>query len=226
MDYNLLHPKRKLIFREFLYNKSLSFSQIEKLTGLRSNELAYFLEKLEKEGILEKKVEGYSLSEQAEYYIPFFIDSQDKLSPLPVVLNACVKDNKILLVKRDKRPFKDMWGMPGGRIKIEEKVSDASLRVMKKKTFLDCGFEKVNTVLHEKVKHEKTVHAYVIFMVTLTANSEIKEKENVKWFEISDLPQDIIPSDKHLLKNYLKESYQLHEECIENSGSEITMRFI
>ena len=237
MDYNLLHKKRKLIFEQFLYHSKLGFSELEKLTKLRSNDLAYFLDKLEKEGILQKNAGKYSLSEQAELYIPFFVDKSEKLSPLTVILTSCITYDEfrnpfVLLIKRDKRPFHNHWGLPGGRINLDETFKDASERIMKEKTFLDTKFKQVNTFMHEKVRNNsKTVHAYIIFLVQMSPASEICEKTWAKWFPVNNLPKDIIPSDKYLLKNHLHEKCDLKEEIIDstqnNAGDEeLSMRFI
>jgi 8-oxo-dGTP diphosphatase len=215
MDYNLLHRKRKLIFGQFLYNKVLSFSELERLTKIRSNELAYFLDKLEKEGILLKDNSSYRLSKGAELYIPFFAD-KDSLSPLPVVLVQCVKDGRILLFKRSKRPYKDFWSLPGGRIKLDETIAQASERIIKEKTFLDSRFVRVNSVLHEKAKGKEgsTLHAYIILFVTVDALSGVKDKDVVRWFDTAALPDDMIPSDRHLVEMRSTDTYDLGEEII------------
>jgi len=98
----LSNPKRRKIFQQFLYAKSLKFNEIEKATGIRSNELAYFIQKLVDDSILLKEGDVYRLTETAEKYIPFFVQSEAETSPLPVVLVACVKQGKVLLWKRNK----------------------------------------------------------------------------------------------------------------------------
>lgn len=216
MDYNLLHKKRKLIFEQFLYNKTMTFSELEKATGIRSNELAYFLDKLEKEDVINKNNSTYTLSKGAETYIPFFVDNKDRLSPLPVILVQCIKENKVLLFKREKRPYKNFWSLPGGRIKLDESISDAAERIIKEKTFLNSKFDKVNAVLHERAKDKdaNTVHAYILIFVSVEATSDVSDKECVRWFPIEDLPEDMIPSDKHLVQNNGNDFYNLKEEVI------------
>ena len=45
----------------------------------------------------------------------------------------------ILLVKRNKEPFKDMWCLPGGFVFEDETSYDAAKRVLKKETNF-CNF--------------------------------------------------------------------------------------
>jgi ADP-ribose pyrophosphatase YjhB (NUDIX family) len=224
-EYNLSHPKRKSIFKQFLYSKKLRFNEIEKLTGMRSNELAYFVNKLVEEGILLKHDDTYLLSQQAEKYIPFFVSTDDELSPLPVVLVACVKDGKILLWKRSKRPYENNWCLPGGRLRLKETIAQASVRILKKVTFTDGKFESLNSIVNEKNNEDGEVkHAFLIlFTKTIPLNS-ISEKDDVKWFRIGRLPAKMIPSDRWLVANKLEDKMDIKEETIKSKGDCLEMQ--
>ncbi|MBW2997636.1 NUDIX domain-containing protein [Candidatus Woesearchaeota archaeon] len=214
MDYKLSNPKRKKIFQQFLYNKRLRFNEIEKLTAIRSNDLAYFLQKLVEEGTLRKEGEMYMLSDQAEKYIPFFVESEEKMSPLPVVLVACLDDGKVLLWKRNKRPYDGHWSLPGGRLRLGETVEKASLRVLKDITFVDGSFESVNAVVNERHAGDKLKHGFLIVFTKTSPLNSIKDKENVRWFDVSALPDGMIPSDKWLLQEKMGSRIELEEETI------------
>ena len=47
-------------------------------------------------------------------------------------------DGKVLLVKRGKQPYKNMWSLPGGSQKIGEKPDEAVVREVKEETGLDA----------------------------------------------------------------------------------------
>jgi ADP-ribose pyrophosphatase YjhB (NUDIX family) len=51
-----------------------------------------------------------------------------KTVPLPTVDIALFCGNKVLLVKRGKRPAKDMWWTPGGRQEINETIEESAYR--------------------------------------------------------------------------------------------------
>ena len=214
------------IFRQFLYNDRLKFNEIEKNTGIRSNEIAYLLKRMLSEGILEKENEKYSLTEEYEKQIPHFSDSSET-SPLPVVLIACTKNNKILLVKRKKRVYKDYWTLVSGRIRTSETIKNSALRILKEKTFLDSKFISVNAILHEKyLKKGKIGSAFLLFFVKVSPLNEIREKEDVKWFSKADLKKiRIVPSDLWLVENKLNSKIDLKEEVIEE-GNELSMKFL
>jgi ADP-ribose pyrophosphatase YjhB (NUDIX family) len=221
----LNNPKRQSIFQQFLYNKELRFNEIEKLTKIRSNELAYFIQKLVDDGILLKSGDLYKLSDLAEKYIPFFLETEEALSPLPVVLTACVTDGKVLLWKRNKRPYENHWSLPGGRLRLKETIEQASLRVLKNITFVDGCFLSVNAVINEKhVEQEQVKHAFLLVFTRATPVNSIKEKDDIKWFDISDLPENMIPSDRWLVQNKLDSTVDVKEESITNTGGELGLK--
>ncbi|MFH1063819.1 MAG: NUDIX domain-containing protein [Candidatus Woesearchaeota archaeon] len=224
MKDKLANPKRSNIFKQFLYKTELRFNEIEKATGIRSNDLAYFIQKLMDDGVLVKKDDLYSLSPQAEKYIPFFVESEDKQSPLPVVLVACVKDGKVILWKRSKRPYAGKWSLTGGRIRMGETVEQASLRVVKSLTFIDSRLESTNAVVSERnIESGEVKHAFIMLFTKVAPLNEIKEKDDIKWFALDNLPDDMIPSDRWLVQNKLDSRIEICEESISSEGDSFDM---
>ncbi len=52
--------------------------------------------------------------------------------------NIVVIDGKVLLVKRKDEPAKGKWWFPGGRMHKGETIKEASRRIVKEETNLDC----------------------------------------------------------------------------------------
>lgn len=222
---NLLKDaKRKDIFKQFLYSDSLKFSDIEKCTKIRSNELAYFLQKLINEKILTKENGEYQLTKDAEKYIPFFVED-NKLSPLPVVLVAIKKDDKYLLIHRVKRPYNDHWSLVGGRINLDESIEHAAIRNVKEKTFLDVRFVSTNSIVHERhAENDESKSAFMLFFVLTEPISEIKEQDNLKWFTKEEIDQlKMIPSDKWLMLNKINSTIDVIEETINEESDKLSM---
>ena len=187
----------KKIFSAFLYNSELRFSEIEKYIGERSNKLAYYLDKLIKKGVLIKKQEKYKLSETAEEMIPYLTD---KKSVLPVILISIEKNKEIFLIKRQKRPFKNKLGLPGGRLLIGEKIPDAVKRIMKNKFQINAELQKINSISLEHVKNpisKKIVHSFLLIFV----NAKSKDNLNYTDIEKPETKKQIISSDYKLIKN-------------------------
>lgn len=58
-------------------------------------------------------------------------------NPLPVAASIVVNENReVLLVKRDKEPYKGMWCLPIGFAESDEEVREAALRELKEETGL------------------------------------------------------------------------------------------
>ena len=207
------------IYELFLRSKRLRFSEIEKALGIKSNTLAYHLESMVKEGMLQKEDDDYLLSTHGEKLIPFFAHITQKITGgcLPVVLAAIIKNDEILLLKREKRPYQGYWGLPGGKLHLEESIEECGLREVKEETGLDCTFSHIAAIVHERIKeNEAYKHAFLLFFVVLKPQKgELKESEEGKleWFPLKSLqPERIIPSDFQMIKNHLKEI--AHINCV------------
>ncbi|MBU0665909.1 MAG: NUDIX domain-containing protein [Nanoarchaeota archaeon] len=228
---SLVKKEREEIFRLFLNKDKLKFNEIEKSLKIKSNKASYHIEKMQEEDLLEKKGFYYYLTKKAEKYIPIFQQViGEELSPLPVVLVGIVKDKKILLINRNKRPYKNYWSMIGGKMKLEESFEEASLRLVKEKTHLEGKFKSINTVFHEKVKEEKTVkHSFILFFTKVKVEEEnFKETKagKLQWFNIEEIEEDkVIPSDMWLIKNKLNSKINVISAEIRDEKGKLSIIF-
>lgn len=207
---NLVKKEREQIFKLFTDHTKLKFNEIEKALKIRSNMVSYHLEKMQEDSLIKKKEKYYYLTKSAERYLPIIpYITGEKMGPLPVILIALVNKDKILLIKRKNRPYKDYWALIGGKMHLEESFEKASIRQVREKTSLDAKFTSINSVLHERVKDKDIVkHSFILFFTRLTTKeSEFKESNQgkLKWFKINEVEKErIIPSDLWLIKNKLK----------------------
>lgn len=212
----------KKIFKQFLYNEELLFSQIEKQTKISSNLLSYFLKKLIKNNLLEKKKnKQYKLTNKGEKLIPFYTEIES-LNPLVVILLTIVKDEKILLVKREKRPYNGLWSLISGRMLIDESISEAGKRIFEKKLRAKCKVNKINSVVHERFIAKEAKHAFVFFMIEVEPLEKTLEHSGLKWFSLKRIPKSkTIASDYWLIKNKLNKQVGVVEEILESKGKKI-----
>ena len=216
----LAKTEREQIFSLFLHAEALRFSEIEKQLGLRSNMVSYHLEQLQKDGVVEKAGEEYHLTRQAETYIPLLPQVTGKeLSPLPVVLVACMHEEKVLLIKREKRPYKGWWSLLGGKWLFGEGIADAATRVVLEKSGVVASFRSSNGVVAEKVVDAGNVkHHFLLFFAKAVAETErVMDKGHglVQWYDLAALDYlQIIPSDKWLLQHALEKVVPLPEETL------------
>jgi 8-oxo-dGTP diphosphatase len=58
--------------------------------------------------------------------------------PVPTVGVVCLRDDKILLIKRGTPPRLGQWSLPGGRLEWGETTAVAALRELKEETGVDA----------------------------------------------------------------------------------------
>lgn len=177
----------------FLFSNKLKFNEIEKLTKIRSNKLAYHIKRLIARNILKKEGEYYSLSETSEYLIPYL---SEKKAPLPVVLILIGNEKKCFLYLRKKRPYAGKLSLPGGRLILGESIEDAVKRIMNEKFGIKAKLKKINSISFEHVKkNEKIIHSFILFFVSAEPN------EKIQTIDIDKNKRYIIPSDYKLIKS-------------------------
>ncbi len=229
-----MKKEREIILRIFLEKNKVQFKDIEKVLDIRSNLVSYHIDKLLKEGLLTKKGIYYYLSRDAEKYLPIMSNvGAQEVGPITVVLIAIVskkKSEKILLIKRNRRPYQDYWSMVGGKIKHDEFIESATRRLVKNKTGLDSKFISTNAVFHERVTNkDMTKHSFVLFFVKVVVNNNTfknTEHGELKWFDVDEIKKmnksEIIPSDLWLLKKKLNSKTKVHSAIMEEDEGKLT----
>ncbi|HII14836.1 MAG TPA: NUDIX domain-containing protein [Nanoarchaeota archaeon] len=224
----LAKKEREDIFGLFLENHTLKFSQIEKALNIRSNMVAYHLECMQREGLLEKKGEHYILAPKAEKYLSVLANITGKeMSPLPVLLVAVANKGKILLMKRNRRPYRSYWSLIGGKMRFEESFKDAALRLAREKAGLAARFGSMNGILHERVFGNGIAkHSFILFFVKASsAGTSFKESAYGKlaWFNIKQLSKEkVIPSDMWLIRNKLNKRIDVKSATMQETEGDLS----
>lgn len=221
--------ERRGIFELFLERKKLRFSSIQKKVNLRSNHLTYHIKVMVENNILEKRGDFYCITNDAQKYIPLFSNIiGKKLSPLPVALVCLINNNKVLLIKRNNRPYKNYWSMIGGRILHNEIAKEASLRLVDKKAGIsDCNFVRVCDIVDEKVYDNKVLtNSFILYFCMLQSNIEDFENKGygeLMWYDIDKLEElKIIPSDLWLMKNSLDKEFDSKKVIMESKDGRLS----
>ncbi len=182
---------KKQILELFTQHKELSFADIEKKLAIRSNKLAYHLNKLVHQEMLSKEENKYTLSEITEPLLPY---TSDKMQVIPVVLIYIGDKKKAFLIQRKKRPYQHLLGLPGGRLIIGESLKEAAKRIMKKKFNLDIKAGKILSIYLEHVKKKEKI-MYSFLLMTIEAKAFL----SVSLSDIEKNKKKIIRSDYHII---------------------------
>lgn len=103
------------------------------------------------------------------------------------------KSLSILLVKREKEPYKDQWCLPGGYVFDDETSLNAARRILKKETNLsDFYLEQLK--VFDDVNRDPRGRTISISYMALVDREKIKQEllPGVKWFEIDTSSNDNI----------------------------------
>lgn len=95
------------------------------------------------------------------------------------------KKMSILLVKRNNYPFKDMWCLPGGFVKIDEALDEAPKRILKNETNIDNIYlEQLYTF--GDVNRDPRMRIISTSYMALIDKNRVDENlaNNASWFDI------------------------------------------
>lgn len=145
---------------------------------------------------------------------------------IPVVVAGIIKEDKILLLKRSRPPFKGLWSLPGGKIKFGELVDEAVRREIKEETSIELANTNYKGVVYERIFENNSVVAnHIIFVFSCepkSANLISSEEGEVKWFDRTDFflhIDDIIPTDFLIVKKmFLNKLVGLYNCSIRQHG--------
>jgi 8-oxo-dGTP diphosphatase len=108
-----------------------------------------------------------------------------------VALTGSGKHTKILLIKRGRPPFQDMWALPGGFAELDEDIEATAQRELKEETGLQNvsvrqigAFGKVD----RDPRHRTITVAY---LACLDGEADVKgydDAADAKWFSVTQLP--------------------------------------
>ncbi len=111
------------------------------------------------------------------------------------------KKNKLIFLKRNKSPYKDMYELPGGKIEDGETPKDALIREL----YEEIGVEKSQIISIKE--HPNFIHHYDnlkvrlhIFSINISDNSSIISKENKELKYLDPLYDD---------EKYLESTYRI-----------------
>ena len=100
---------------------------------------------------------------------------------------------QVLLIKRKKDPFKDMWALPGGFVETDEEVQTAAARELKEETGLQVKREKLQFLDYFDAPDRDPRGRLISFAFgvkftdkpTLNAGDDAGD---ARWFPLNELP--------------------------------------
>jgi 8-oxo-dGTP diphosphatase len=118
--------------------------------------------------------------------------------PRPAVTVDCVvfgldeDDLKILLIQRERPPFRHSWALPGGFVLMDETLEDAALRELREETAISKVYLEQLYTFGEVERDPRgrviTVAYYALAKLSEHKVAAATDAENVAWFPLDDTP--------------------------------------
>ena len=137
---------------------------------------------------------------------------KERFKVIPAVHVLFVKDSKVLLLRRFQTGWMDgSYSVPAGHVDGDESAAQAATREAKEEVgvTLENKDLRLATVMHRRTPEGKENERLDFFFVATKWTGEIENKEPNKcddlgWFSISDLPQNVVPYVRFGIEAYHK----------------------
>ncbi len=161
----------------------------------------------------------------------------ERKSPIPVCIIGLIDENKILLVKRKRAPYKGYWCLIGGTFSLGERIED----VVKREVMEETGYTtkdqiKINGMYNEILLNRDDKPSDHFVFITVQANldkrferNEIVEDTDVETFKWFDLPlkksitEKIIPTDLIMINNFNSDALTFKQFILKDDGKKLKL---
>lgn len=127
-----------------------------------------------------------------------------------VVLGIVERENKVLVIKRERGDFVGLWGIPGGKVEECEHIDEAILREMFEEIGIKMKFQSVLGFVTEIMHDTNSTSLIYVCHLLMDKDCEITNPEfQYKWISKEEIAvcNDMIESDKMFIEEfYLKKS--------------------
>lgn len=107
-----------------------------------------------------------------------------------IIASACIKDNnKILMVQENKEEIKGLWNLPGGKVKADEDIKQATIREILEETGYKIDINSI--LLIQNYVTNKGVLLIIYFNAVLSNFNQVQYNEeeirSYKWFSLEEI---------------------------------------
>lgn len=118
-----------------------------------------------------------------------------------------VKDGKVLMVKRNREPYKGTWMFPAGFIDFGEHPEDALVREVKEEVGLEVTKLKLMEIVQVDDDPRSMGHFGYFYEVEVkdgnVKNNDNEENTEIVWFDVKNLPTVGWHGHKKIIEKYL-----------------------
>jgi len=213
----ITHHIQKHIISVLMYRKSARFSELRP-PKTDTNLFSYHLKVLQKENLVKRLNNGYELSQKGLIYVDRL---SNKLIPRiqPKIITMLLiqdDDGNVLLQKRTKQPYIDMWTLPNGKLHLEDASLQACAeREVREKVGLDSLDLKHIGDSYMRVKDTDGSVLTLTFAHIFRAQTSLlpEESPNLRWIHPRKLAgSDLAPGvDQVLARSFFNDPFFFEE---------------
>lgn len=157
-----IHAAQTSILRALLFLPEASYSDLQKPTGLTSDHFNFHVARLVELGLVEKVSRGrYRLTPRGKEYANRLdtdnntIERQPKIAVILAIERKVAGQLQYVFQERLKNPYYGFWGLPSGKVRWGETITETARRESLEETGLDADFT-VAGVYHEHVRQKES----------------------------------------------------------------------
>jgi 8-oxo-dGTP diphosphatase len=118
-------------------------------------------------------------------------------------------EDKILLIKRNTKPFVGYWALPGGRLDPGETIEQTVVRECKEETGLDITVvhkvgEYVEKGIKDDIEYEYYPTCFVVKVIGGAMKRQESEIQDIELFSFKALPNPLAFEHDKMIADYLK----------------------
>jgi ADP-ribose pyrophosphatase len=103
------------------------------------------------------------------------------------------------MVKRGNQPGRGIWSVPGGLVKVGERIQDAALREVREETGLRVGIDSIFDVV-DHITHDSNGRVHYHYVIVDFLGHPIRgrlkassDSADARWIHINDLKKYKLP---------------------------------
>ena len=137
---------------------------------------------------------------------------KERFKIIPTVYLLLIKDKKILLSRRYNTGFHDgEYSLPAGHLEGNETLTETMIREAKEEigVKVDARDLKLVHVIHRKEPNEERIN-FFFRAEKWEGKAQILEPhkcDGLRWFELNNLPDNIIPYIKQAINSFLNNKF-------------------
>jgi ADP-ribose pyrophosphatase YjhB (NUDIX family) len=184
IDYSIEHHIQKYIMSKLYRQQIARFSELKK-PGVDTNLFSYHLKILTQEKFVKKIEGGYTLDSEGLRYVDRISELNMNIRLQPKIITMLIlqnSDGEILLQKRMKQPYIDLWTLPYGKLHVDDiSIEAAALREASEKVNLnDVKLIHAGDCYIRVPSDDKNITSTLVHIFKCEVD-DVKQKENQIW---------------------------------------------